>query len=148
MLADSMDATSNARLSHIADIAALKTKWRMPDARKAYTEESQRLDSPGFDSRGFEGAEAPPKNPDAKYEHSRYLLSERMVESVSEKISELMRFSFRRLEYNYHEDSGEYFVKVIDEETDEVIREIPPEKILNIYACLKEIAGILFDERR
>jgi flagellar protein FlaG len=39
-------------------------------------------------------------------------------------------------------------VKVIDNETQEVIQEIPPEKILDMVAKMWEVAGILVDERR
>ena len=38
-------------------------------------------------------------------------------------------------------------VKVINSETNEVIREIPPEKILDLVAKMWELAGILVDER-
>lgn len=38
-------------------------------------------------------------------------------------------------------------VKVIDVNTDEVIREIPPEKILDLVAAIWEITGIMVDER-
>jgi flagellar protein FlaG len=39
-------------------------------------------------------------------------------------------------------------VKVIDENTGEVIREIPPKKILDMVANMLELAGLLVDERR
>jgi len=38
-------------------------------------------------------------------------------------------------------------IKVINSETDEVIREIPPEKILDLIAKLWELAGIIVDEK-
>lgn len=39
-------------------------------------------------------------------------------------------------------------VKVIDAETEEVIREIPPEKILDLVAMIWEMIGLIVDERR
>ena len=53
-----------------------------------------------------------------------------------------------RFEYSLHEATKQIMVKVIDKETDEVIREIPPEKILNMVAKMWEIAGLIVDERR
>lgn len=38
-------------------------------------------------------------------------------------------------------------VKVVNTETDEVIREIPPEKILDMVAKMWELAGIMVDEK-
>jgi flagellar protein FlaG len=53
----------------------------------------------------------------------------------------------RRFEYSIHEQTNTIVVKVIDTETNEVIREIPPEKILNLIAKLWELAGIIVDEK-
>jgi flagellar protein FlaG len=39
-------------------------------------------------------------------------------------------------------------VKVVDSETGEVIREIPPEKLLDMFANMLELAGLIIDERR
>jgi flagellar protein FlaG len=76
------------------------------------------------------------------------MLSEGMAENVVYKINSLFSVPFSHLKYNYHEKSGEYFIWIINDETDEIIREIPPKKILDIYASLQEVAGLLFDARR
>uniref|UniRef100_A0A7C5V305 Flagellar protein FlaG n=1 Tax=Caldicellulosiruptor owensensis TaxID=55205 RepID=A0A7C5V305_9FIRM len=55
---------------------------------------------------------------------------------------------YTRLEFSIHKDTHEIVVKVYDKETNELIREIPPEKILDIIAKLWELAGIFVDERR
>jgi flagellar protein FlaG len=39
-------------------------------------------------------------------------------------------------------------VKVIDRDTKEVIREIPPEKFQDLVAKLWELSGLVIDERR
>lgn len=52
----------------------------------------------------------------------------------------------RKMNFSVDEKSGRFFVKVIDTSTDEVIREIPPEKVLKIVAHFKELLGLLFDE--
>ena len=38
-------------------------------------------------------------------------------------------------------------IKIVDKNTDEVIKEIPPEKTLDMIAKCMEIAGVLVDER-
>lgn len=53
-----------------------------------------------------------------------------------------------RCEYSYHEETNRVSIKVLDAETDEVIREIPPEKSLDMLQKMWEMAGILVDERR
>ena len=53
----------------------------------------------------------------------------------------------RRFEFSIHEKTKEIMVKVIDANTDEVIREIPPEKILDMVAAIWEAVGIFVDEK-
>ncbi|AIQ26375.1 flagellar protein FlaG [Paenibacillus sp. FSL H7-0737] len=51
------------------------------------------------------------------------------------------------LEISVHEKTHAIMVKVINKETGQLIREIPPEKTLDLVAKMMEIAGILVDER-
>ncbi len=53
-----------------------------------------------------------------------------------------------RCEFSYHEDTKRVSIKVIDSETEEVIREIPPEETLDMLSKMWEVAGILIDEHR
>lgn len=59
-----------------------------------------------------------------------------------------LRFTKTRCEFEYYEDISRVAIKVIDRETDEVIREIPPEETLELVQKLWELAGILVDEKR
>ncbi|WDV46126.1 flagellar protein FlaG [Clostridiaceae bacterium M8S5] len=53
----------------------------------------------------------------------------------------------RRLEFSIHDKTKQIMVKVIDTVKDEVIREIPAEKTLDMVAKFLEVAGILVDEK-
>lgn len=53
----------------------------------------------------------------------------------------------RKFEFSIHEKTKQIMVKVIDVNTDETIREIPPEKILDLVAAIWEISGIIVDEK-
>lgn len=53
-----------------------------------------------------------------------------------------------RCEYSYHKETNRVSIKVINDDTDEVIREIPPEKSLKMLQKMWEMAGILVDEKR
>lgn len=53
----------------------------------------------------------------------------------------------RKLEFAIHERTKEVMVKVIDTNTDEIIREIPPERVLDRVAKLWEMAGIIVDKK-
>jgi len=50
------------------------------------------------------------------------------------------------LEFSIHKGTGRTMVKVFNKENDELVREIPPEQILDLAAKLDEMVGILFDQ--
>jgi flagellar protein FlaG len=51
------------------------------------------------------------------------------------------------LEISIHEKTHDIMVKVLNKETGELIREVPPEKTVDLVAKMMEIAGILVDEK-
>ncbi len=50
------------------------------------------------------------------------------------------------LRFSVHEPTGRTVVKVIDKESQELVREFPSEEILNVAAKLDEMLGIIFDK--
>ena len=51
-------------------------------------------------------------------------------------------------EFGYNEPTNRITIKIKDKDTDEVIKEIPSEKALEMLAKAWELAGIMVDERR
>jgi len=52
----------------------------------------------------------------------------------------------RRLSFSLNEKLGQVVVKVIDNDTDKVVREIPPTELQHVYERIREVMGLLFDE--
>lgn len=50
--------------------------------------------------------------------------------------------------FGIHEATNRLTIKIVDKDTKEVIRELPPEKTLDMIAKVWELAGIIIDERR
>lgn len=50
--------------------------------------------------------------------------------------------------FGIHEKTNRVTIKIVDKNTDEVIKEYPPEETLDMIAKVWEIAGILVDEKR
>lgn len=50
--------------------------------------------------------------------------------------------------FGIHEATNRVTIKIVDKDTKEVIKELPPEKTLDMIAKVWEIAGILVDEKR
>lgn len=51
------------------------------------------------------------------------------------------------LDFSVHDATGTVKVDVTDKETGEVIREIPPQQILDLMARIDEMMGMLYDEK-
>jgi flagellar protein FlaG len=70
-------------------------------------------------------------------------------EEVQRMLREIVNFSDafnRRLKFSVNRDLNQVVVKVIDRETDKVIKEIPHEGLQRLHMRLKEAIGLLFDE--
>jgi flagellar protein FlaG len=52
------------------------------------------------------------------------------------------------LQFHLHDKLNEYYVEVVDDQTKEVIRQIPSKKILDVAAKMQEMIGLLVDEKR
>ncbi|KGX93956.1 flagellar protein FlaG [Pontibacillus halophilus JSM 076056 = DSM 19796] len=52
------------------------------------------------------------------------------------------------VQYRMHEKLNEFYISIVDSNTDEVLREVPPKKLLDVYAGMIEAMGLLIDEKR
>lgn len=73
--------------------------------------------------------------------------TEKQVIDAIEAANKSFVGKYTRLEFSIHEKTKEILVKVFDQESDELIREIPSEKFLDLLAHIWEAAGILVDSK-
>lgn len=94
------------------------------------------------------------KQSDSAKEQGRYevenadRVSPDKVKKAVNEINQKIRPTHTSCQFSYHEKTNRITIKVIDDDTEEVIREIPPEKALDMLAKTLELEGILVDERR
>jgi flagellar protein FlaG len=84
----------------------------------------------------------------AELKGETYSISDEQLVRAIERAIKAMQGKSTSLEFSIHEKTNLISVKVLDRESGEIIREIPPEKNLDFVAKLWEMAGILVDERR
>ncbi|MEG6617339.1 flagellar protein FlaG [Peptococcaceae bacterium 1198_IL3148] len=70
---------------------------------------------------------------------------EQLTKAVEQANKTMENFQ-TNLHFELHEESGEYLVKVVNSENKEIVREIPPEWVLDMVAYFREIVGIMVDE--
>ncbi|MBW1717581.1 MAG: flagellar protein FlaG [Deltaproteobacteria bacterium] len=69
----------------------------------------------------------------------------KLLQEVLEVVQEHFNILGIGLEFAVHEPTGRIKVTVLDKETGEMIREVPPQQVLDLMAKIDEMMGILFD---
>jgi len=84
----------------------------------------------------------------AEFQGEHFSISDEQLVKAIERAIKAIQGPYTSLEFSVHEKTKQIMVKVLDKESGDVIREIPPEKNLDLVAKIWEMAGILVDERR
>jgi len=80
---------------------------------------------------------------------SREQLNEQELQKVHKSVDLLNKIMVcynTEVRFTLHKESGEYMIKVVNTSDDNIIREIPPKKVLDMVAYFKEILGIIVDK--
>jgi flagellar protein FlaG len=64
-----------------------------------------------------------------------------------ELLEQTFRLFNKKLRFSVNEEINRVVVKVLDANTDKLIKEIPPAEIQRLIARIKETIGLLFDEQ-
>lgn len=76
-----------------------------------------------------------------------FVFPKEKVEEMVKNLNLFIKDSPTSLKFEYHEKLNEYYVTIVDDVTHEVVREIPPKKMLDFYAAMTEFLGILMDKK-
>lgn len=74
--------------------------------------------------------------------------TEKEVKSKIDQANKELKHAKTGLDFKYHEATKRVSITVYDKDTKEVIREIPPEKSLDMLEKMWELAGMVVDDRR
>lgn len=81
---------------------------------------------------------------------SEYPAGEKQKEKIEEVVNGLNHFlepSQTSVRFKLHEKLNEYYVVIVNDNTEEVIKEIPAKKLLDTYAAMAEHLGLLVDRK-
>jgi flagellar protein FlaG len=73
-------------------------------------------------------------------------LTEDDVRRSIEELRRVTRNFNKRLSFSFNDDLGQMIVKVIDQNTDKVIKELPPAELQRVHVRIREAIGLLLDE--
>ena len=134
MALESIGATGNSRVYTEVAKPSVNREVKAPQPTVKDTEEMAKKAAPAYEAA---------KNESQGEEQ----VSTKMKDAI-DKVNKKIVPTKTRCEFAYHEDTKRISIKVIDQNTEEVIREIPPEETLDMLSKMWELAGILVDERR
>jgi flagellar protein FlaG len=66
------------------------------------------------------------------------------LQDTVQELNTLVQKMQREVRFSVDDDSGEMVVKVVDRETEEVVRQIPSEEVVQLRQRLEEAAGAIF----
>ncbi|SDI44970.1 flagellar protein FlaG [Natribacillus halophilus] len=69
------------------------------------------------------------------------------IDAYVEEMNGLLETTPTSLRFNIHEDLGRIHVHVIDRFSEDVLREVPPEKLLDMTAAILKQVGLIVDEQ-
>ncbi|QRG67309.1 flagellar protein FlaG [Brevibacillus choshinensis] len=103
------------------------------------------IKSTGLENQGTgpKAIEGPVETNDAEKKNS----PEELEKAIA-GLNKWMQTESTHLQFRMHEKMKEYYVEVVNDVTNEVIRQIPSKKILDISAKMQEMIGLLVDEKR
>lgn len=71
--------------------------------------------------------------------------TEQAYQTAVNKLNEFMEHTQRNSKFIFHGDLERYYVEVVDAQTQEVVKEIPPKALLDAYYEMQKLAGKIFD---
>lgn len=74
-------------------------------------------------------------------------VKEEQVTEVIESMNKFLQASHTSLKFELHEELNEYYVTLVDDVTQEVVKEIPSKKLLDVYAAMTEFLGLMVDKK-
>lgn len=74
-------------------------------------------------------------------------LSAEKAKKLTESINRFMETTNTNLRFQYHNELKEYYVTIVDSTTNELIKEIPSKKLMDIYAAMRDFLGLMVDHK-
>lgn len=143
MALESIGATGNSR--NYVDV--VKNVNKAPQTQTKAAEEVVKKTAATAPAAMTAAVSAEAKGAEASGQKEEETVSSKIKDAV-DKVNQKIVPTKTRCEFSYHEDTNRISIKVIDQATEETIKEIPAEETLDMLSRIWELAGLLVDERR
>ncbi len=69
------------------------------------------------------------------------------IEAIIKEMNEFIRIFNTKVAFELDKETGKMILRIIDVQTNEVIRQIPPEELLRISKRISELLGLIINAR-
>jgi len=73
------------------------------------------------------------------------LTTQKAADGIADKMNQVASVFNTSLAFSVDESTGKTVIKVMDKETEEVIRQIPPEEMLRMIGKMRYVMGMILD---
>ncbi len=74
-------------------------------------------------------------------------ISKDKMQNVVDTVNEFLQVNHNASKFVLHDGLDRYFVQVVDTQTEEVVKEIPPKKLLDAFYEMQKLLGMIVDEK-
>ncbi|POZ58021.1 hypothetical protein LYSIN_02805 [Lysinibacillus sphaericus] len=74
-------------------------------------------------------------------------ISKEKLQHAVDTVNEFLQINHNTSKFVLHDGLDRYFVQVVDTKTEEVVKEIPPKKLLDAFYEMQKLLGMIVDEK-
>ncbi|WP_240949616.1 flagellar protein FlaG [Psychrobacillus sp. BL-248-WT-3] len=89
----------------------------------------------------------PNKTIEASLEGEQLNLPSEKAKKMTDSMNKFLETTSTELRFKFHEELNTYYVTLIDANTEEIVREIPSKKLMDMYAAMRDFVGFFVDEK-
>ncbi|TQR32175.1 flagellar biosynthesis protein FlaG [Lysinibacillus sphaericus] len=108
-------------------------------------------DKPAVEGGMNQGSEVTIKIPTSKVEQVQLLENteetKAKVQQAVNTMNQMLEVTHSAAKFVYHEGLERYYVTVVDQNTEEVVKEIPPKKLLDAFYEMQKMLGMIVDKK-
>ncbi|MEQ6356836.1 flagellar protein FlaG [Lysinibacillus sp. M3] len=74
-------------------------------------------------------------------------ISKEKLQQAVDVANEFLEINHSSSKFVYHEGLERYYVTIVNRDTEEVVKEIPPKKLLDAFYEMQKMVGMIVDEK-
>ena len=74
-------------------------------------------------------------------------ITKEKLQQAVETVNEFLQINHNSSKFVLHDGLERYFIQVVDTQTEEIVKEIPPKKLLDAFYEMQKLLGMIVDEK-